>query len=331
MRGIIGITLRGALAAFLLATTARAQVPGPEVAPSAQPSIPAEAPRSVPPEAFRSPEDGFAAFLAAVQSGDDRRLQRVIGSANMPLVRDIDPGVARQGRERFLAAHGEKAEILRPAPDRAVLQVGAEGWPLPLALVRRGNTWRFDSAAARQEVLDRHVGRNELDTIETLRAIADAQDEYARTAGRAGAFRAYAQRLFSTPGQRNGLYWATAPGEPESPLGPLLAAASAGGASRTRSDTPQPYHGYLFSILDGQGPAAPGGAYDYVVNGRMIGGWAVIATPHRYGSTGIMTFMISHQGDIWQANFGPETARIAAGITRFEPGEGWEKATEQRP
>jgi hypothetical protein len=328
MIGMIGSTLRGSLVALMLASPAWAQTPAPDAAATPPAGVPAEAPRTIAPRAFASPEEGFAAFVAAMRSGEMRRLERVIGSANMPLVRDIDPGVARLARERFLAAQAEKSEILRPAPDRAMLQVGTDGWPLPLPLVRRGNSWRFDSAAARQEILDRRIGRNELDTIETLRALADAQDEYARTAGRQGAFSAYARRFFSTPGQRDGLYWDAPPGEPGSPLGPMLAAASAGGYGRTRGDTPQPFHGYLFRILERQGAAAPGGAADYVVNGRMIGGWAAIATPYRYGSTGIMTFMVSHGGDIWQANLGPETARIAAGITSFDPGEGWEKVAE---
>jgi hypothetical protein len=322
------VTALVALAILLRAGGAVAQGPGPEATPSPAAGIQAGAPRSVSPQSFRSPEDGFVAFVAALRSGDSHRLQRVIGSANMPLVRDADARIAGQARERFLAAHAEKAEIQQPAADRAVLQVGPDGWTLPLPLIRRGGVWRFDSAAARQEILDRRIGRNELDTVETLRAVAYAQDEYARAAGRHSASRAYAQRLFSTPGQRDGLYWGTVPGEPDSPIGPLLAAASAGGSSHARGDTPQPYHGYLFRILGSQGPDAPGGALDYVVNGRMIGGWAVIATPYRYGSTGITTFLISHHGDVWQANLGPETARIADGITTFNPAAGWEKVPE---
>jgi hypothetical protein len=247
----------------------------------------------------------------------------------MPLVRDADAAVRQHARDRFLEGYVEKAEIVHPTPDRAVLQVGNDGFPLALPMLQRGGLWRFDSGAARQEILDRRIGRNELDTIETLRAIADAQDEYVRTAGRQGAFRVYARRLFSTPGQRDGLFWPTGEGEPPSPLGPLAAAASAGGYARARpGDTPQPFHGYLFRILESQGPDAPGGEMAYVANGRMIGGWAVIATPFRYGSTGIMTFMISHHGDIWQANLGPETDRLAAGIIEFNPGPGWEKVSD---
>lgn len=253
----------------------------------------------------------------------------MIGSANMPLVRDADAAALRRARDRFLAGYAEKSEIVRPSPDRAVLQVGSDGFPLALPMVQQGGMWRFASGAARQEVLDRRIGGNELDTIQTLRAIADAQDDYARSAGRQGAFSAYARRFFSTPGQRDGLFWPTAANEPPSPLGPFAAAASAGSYARPRpGDAPQPFHGYLFRILERQGPDAPGGEIDYVVNGRMIGGFAVIATPYRYGSTGIMTFLISHHGDVWQANLGPETVRLAAGITAFNPGPGWEKVAE---
>ena len=174
-----------------------------------------------------------------------------------------------------------------------------------------------------------NAGVNQLDTIETLRAMADAQQDYARTAGRQGGLRAYARRFFSTPGRRDGLYWPSAEGEPESPLGPLAAAASAGGYGRAqRGDRPEPYHGYVYRILERQGPAAPGGAMDYVVNGRMIGGFAIIASPARYGSTGIKTFMISHDDVVWEQDLGPATARAAAEMEAFNPDEDWQRVPE---
>ncbi|MBX9749299.1 MAG: DUF2950 domain-containing protein [Roseococcus sp.] len=313
----------GALAALLHSTPALAQAPAEPQAAEA------EAPRPVPPQAFRSPEEGFAALVAALRASHQGQLQRVIGSANMRLVLDADAAARRAAFERFLAGYAAKSEILRPTPDRAVLQVGPDGFPLALPMVQRGGAWRFDSGAARQEILDRRIGRNELDTIQTLRAVADAQDEFARGAGRQGASSTYARRFFSTPGQRDGLFWPTAADEPPSPLGPFVAVASAGGYAQPRpGDRPQPYHGYIFRILESQGPDAPGGALDYVVNGRMIGGWAVIAAPFRYGSTGIMTFLVSHGGDVWQANLGPDTARLAAGITAFNPGQGWERVRD---
>jgi len=208
--------------------------------------------------------------------------------------------------------------------------VGADAWPLPMPMVQRGGAWRFAAAAGAQEIIDRRIGRNELDTIETLRAIVDAQAEFAATAGRQGAFRTYARRFFSTPGTRDGLYWATAPGEAQSPLGPLAAAASTGGYGLAgRGDgPPQPFHGYFFRILESQGPSAPGGAFDYVVNGRMIGGFAVLAVPAQYGVSGIQSFIVNHQGVVYQGNLGPETTRIARGITAFDPGPGWSAVPE---
>ncbi|MBR0650382.1 DUF2950 domain-containing protein [Roseomonas terrae] len=282
----------------------------------------------MPPASFRTPEQGFAALVAALRAPGNAQALRVLGTAGTRLIRSGDPVEDRMARQRFLAAYDEKAEILRPGPDRAELQVGDDGWPLPLVLVRLGDAWRFDTAAATQEIVDRRIGRNELDTIDTLRELARAQDDYARTAGRSGALRAYARRFFSTPGQHDGLYWESAPGEPDSPLGPLFAAASAGGYARSRGDTPQPFHGYLFRMLESQGAAAAGGATDYVVNGRMIGGFAAIAWPAQYGVSGIKTFMVSYHGEVWERDLGPETARAAARIASFDPGDGWTRVAE---
>jgi hypothetical protein len=298
------------------------QVPEPSEPPAAQ--APARRGTKVLPQPFPTPEEGFAALAEAVRAQDVPRMIRILGVDARPLIGSGDPAADRAVRERFAAAYAAKHEIQRPTPDRAELQVGEDGWPMPIPMLRRRGVWRFDAAAGAQELVRRRIGRNELDTIETLRAIADAQDEYARGAGRQGGFRTYARRFFSRPGARDGLYWPSAEGEPESPLGPLAATASAGGYARARQgDEPRPYHGYFFRILEGQGPAAPGGAMDYVVNGRMIGGFAVIAWPARHGASGIKTFLISHHGSVWERDLGPRTAAIAGGITRFDPGEGW--------
>jgi hypothetical protein len=330
-----GAAVAGRLALILMALAAApaalAQAPAVPAAPPAAAATPeaAEAPRPIPPQAFRTPEDGFAALVAALRSARDRDAVRVLGSAGLRLVRSGDPVADRAARERFLREYDTRAEILRPAPGRAELQVGADGWPLPLPMLERAGAWRFDTAAAGQAIIDRRIGRNELDTIATLRAIADAQDEFAATAGRDGALRFYARRLFSSPGRRDGLYWPTAEGEPPSPLGPLVAAASAGGYGRAAEGAPQPYQGYVFRMLDRQGAAAPGGAIDFrAPDGRMLGGWAAIATPARYGVSGIMTFMVSHHGVVWERDLGPDTARLAAAITAFDPGPGWARVAE---
>ncbi|HYZ31618.1 MAG TPA: DUF2950 domain-containing protein, partial [Crenalkalicoccus sp.] len=282
------------------------------------------------PLAFPSPERGFAAMAQAAQRQDQQELLRILGGGARALIRSGDPTADRAALRRFAEAYAEKAEIQRPAPDRAELLVGRDAWPLPIPMVRRNGSWRFDAKQGALELVNRRIGRNELDTIEALHAIVDAQDEYARTAGRQGAFRAYARRFFSTPGTHDGLYWPTLDGQAESPLGALAAAASAGGygLSRDPADAPRPFHGYLFRMLEAQGPHAPGGATDYVVDGRMIGGFGVIAWPAQYGVSGIQTFLVSHAGTVYQRNLGPETARLARGITAFDPGPGWERVAE---
>ncbi len=323
---MIRTSLRGALAALLLIPgVASAQTPGPAEPPPAP--VRREAPVQ---QSFQTPEAGFTALVAALRAPGDREALRVLGLAGMRLLRSGDPVADRAARDAFLAAYDSKAEILRPNADRAVLQVGEDGWPLPLVLLRRGGAWRFDTAAAAQELLDRRIGRNELDTIDTLRELVRVQEEYARGPGQHGALRAYARRFVSSPGQRDGLYWPTQPGEPESPLGPLAAEASAEGYGHAASTgaAPQPFHGYLFRILEGQGPAAPGGTLDYVVSGRMIGGFAVIAWPARYGVSGIKTFMVSHDGVVWERDLGSDTARAARVITRFDPGTGWRRVPD---
>jgi hypothetical protein len=306
---------------------AAAQTPAPAADEAAEPR-PAP-PRPVQPRAFRSPEDGFGALIAALRADDDRALLGILGSAGQRLVRSGDRVMDREARRSVIDAYAVRSEILRPEPGRAVLQIGADDWPMPIPMIERAGAWRFDAAAATQEIVDRRIGNNELDTIETLRAMADAQDDYARTAGRSGGLRAYARRFFSTPGQRDGLYWPTGEDGVESPLGPLAAAASAGGyARRQRGDRPEPYNGYVYRILERQGPSAPGGTMDYVVNGRMIGGFAIIAHPARYGSTGIKTFMISHDGVVWEQDLGPDTEREATAIDAFDPGPGWERVPD---
>lgn len=306
------------LSLLLVGPVALAQTAGEATPPTA------EAPRPpVPPQNFRSAEEGFAALAAAIAGHDERALLRILGEAARRLIRSGDPVADRVARDGFAASYVARNSITLLAPDRATLQTGADEWPFPIPMVRRGATWRFDARLGGQEIVDRRIGRNELDTIQTLLAIADAQVDFARTAGREGPFRAYARRFFSTAGQRDGLFWPSAAGEAPSPLGPLVAAASQGGYALPVDGAPTPVHGYLFRMLEAQGPAAPGGARSFLVNGRMIGGFAVLATPAQYGNSGIMSFMVSHDGVVWQRDLGPQTARIARSITAFDPGEEW--------
>lgn len=318
-RRSITLLLGGVLVALPWLALAQEPAAG---APAPGPARPAPSePR--PGIAFPTPEFGFAAMAKAARAHDERQMLRILGEAARPLVHSGDPAADRAGFDRFADAYDEKAEIFYPAPDRAVLQIGKDDWPLPIPMIRRGGTWHFDPSDGVQEMVNRRIGRNELDTIQVLLAIVDAQDEYARTTGRQGGFQIYARRLFSTPGTHDGLYWATEPGESPSPLGPLAAAAS--GVVRGADDKPTPYHGYIFRLLERQGPNAPGGEMDYVVGGRLIGGFGVIATPAQYGVTGIQTFLVSHSGVVYERNLGPGTSRIAPGITAYDPGPGWQK------
>jgi hypothetical protein len=324
---LLRLLVAGAVACVPPLALAQEEEPAPAEQTRPQPARRA----AVQPQAFPSPEAGFNALIEAARAGDERRLIGILGEASRPLIQSGDPADDRATRERFTAAAAEKTEILRPSPDAARLQVGNDGWPLPIPMVRNGNAWRFDPGRGVQAMIDRRIGRNELDTIEVLRAIADAQREYADTEGRQGVFQAYARRFFSAPGKHDGLYWATDEGEKESPLGPLAAAAVATGVVRSADDKPTPFHGYVFRMLEKQGPNAPGGAMDYVVDGRMVGGFGVIATPAQWGVTGVQVFLVSHSGQVYQRNLGPNTARIAAGITAYDPGPGWQEVQEAGP
>jgi Protein of unknown function (DUF2950) len=204
-----------------------------------------------------------------------------------------------------------------------VLTVGDDGWPFPAPLVKKGDQWAFDAAAGREEVVNRRVGANELAAIQTLLAVVDAQRSYASADPDRNGIANYAAKFISTPGKKDGLYWETKAGEAQSPLGPLVGAASAQGYKA--STKPQPYHGYLFRIIAAQGKGAPGGAYDYRVKGRLFGGFAVVAYPASYGLSGVKTFIVNHDGIVYEKDLGPATATTAAAMSAYNPDKTWEK------
>jgi hypothetical protein len=208
---------------------------------------------------------------------------------------------------------------------KAIVEVGKTGWTLPIPVVKDGADWRFDVVAGVTEIVARQIGRNELGAIQTLLAIGDAERDYAELDPMKTGSPVYARRLKSLPGRKDGLYWPTAAGEPESPLGEQVANSQPDGSA------PGEHYGYNFRLLYGQGPAASGGAHDYIVNGRMIGGFGVIAWPVEYGETGIMTFIVNYKGEVYQQDLGPQTVQRAALITSFNPDKGWEKADTTPP
>ena len=270
---------------------------------------------------FETPGDAIGALVAAAKASDIKGIEAILGPGARDIVELGDEVADRSTRDAFLAAYDAKHQIVQISDDRAGLLIGQDGWPFPIPLVRRNGQWQFDAAAGREEVLFRRIGRNELSAIQVCLAYVAAQDEYAALDPQNDGARGYAQRIVSSAGKKDGLYWPSQAGEEQSPLGELAAAASAEGY---RAGTGRnPYHGYYYRILKGQGPKAPGGAFDYVVRGQMIGGFGLVAYPAEYGNSGVMTFVVNHQGVIFQKDLGRATAQIASRMTTFNPDQSW--------
>lgn len=272
-------------------------------------------------ELFKSPGDAAAALAAAARSGNVDQLDSILGARGREIVSSGDRVADAADRERFLAAYDNRHSITEQQ-DKATLVIGQDEFPFPIPLVRVRGRWKFDTEAGRNEILYRRIGRNELAAIQASLAFADAQNEYAAK-DRGQGVGTYAQRIISRPGKKDGLYWETAPGEEPSPLGDIAAEAAAEGYRA--GEKPQPFHGYYYKILKGQGPAAPGGAIDYVAGGKMIGGFGLLAYPADYGNSGIMSFIVNHDGTVYQKDIGLATRRIAANMRNFNPDKGWEK------
>jgi hypothetical protein len=275
--------------------------------------------QSSPLRSFPTAEAAADALADAVRKKDDKALGAMLGAS----WNELAPGNDREDEEtraKFVKAWDESHKLLPQGDDRVLVAAGTTGWVSPLPIVKQGSEWRYDVEAGRKEIQARTIGRNELAVVQTLLAIVDAQRDYASLDPMKTGMNVYARRLLSSPGSKDGLYWDARPGEPASPLGPLVAKAQTGEGQE------KGYYGYRFRLLYSQGPDAPGGAYDYLVKGRMVGGFAVIAWPVKYGETGVMTFMTSHSGDVYEQDLGPDTAQEAAAIALFNPGKGWEKA-----
>jgi hypothetical protein len=274
---------------------------------------------------FSSPEDAAKALGAASRAGDVKALENILGPGSASLIRSGDSVADRRGRERFAQAYEEASKVERQGDAKAILLIGKDEWPMPIPIVKGKDGWRFDAKQGSEEVLNRRVGRNELSAVQAMLAYVDAQREYYLRNPRGDKLLHYAQKFDSARGKRDGLYFPTKAGEAPSPLGPLFAKAKAAGYSKDEDGLPDPYFGYRYRILKAQGADAPGGAYDYVVQGRMIGGFALIAWPASYGNSGVMTFIVNHDGVVYEKNLGPGTATAAGKITRFNPDKTWKR------
>lgn len=271
---------------------------------------------------FPSAEDAVQALIEAVRAEGEGALLAIFG----PEVEALSSGDEVEdhaARQRFLDAAAEGVAIEADGEDYALLNLGKDQWPFPIPMVKEAQGWRFDTEAGLDELVNRRVGRNELYTIAVVRAVVDAQHEYASQA-RTGQGHEFARRFLSSEGRRDGLYWPAGEGEPESPLGPLIVSAVAEGYHREEGGGPQPYHGYLFRLLTAQGSHAPGGAMSYLEGERLTKGFAVLAYPVEYGQSGVMSFIANQRGIVYQKDLGEETAQTAASMTAYDPDPGWD-------
>ncbi len=276
---------------------------------------------------YASAEEAVKDFVSAIKSDNNKELLSIFGPDAKKLISSGDPVSDRQRREKFIAEYDSKNSLAREGK-KMVLIIGEKDWPFPIPLIEKGDEWFFDTKAGEEEILNRRIGENELDTIQTMLAIVDAQREYAMMKEREDdGLPEYAQKFWSDPGKKNGLYWQTKEGEEPSPIGPLVAEAiKAGYKKKQAGEKPSPYHGYFYKILTAQEKNAPGGAFDYIVKGKMIGGFAVVAYPAQYGNSGVMTFMVNHDGVVYQKDLGRDTSQKAQAMKKFDPDKTWKKA-----
>ena len=277
-------------------------------------------------QAFKTPDEAASALVSAAKTGDWKAIITVLGSDGEDIVSSGDEVADAATRQKFVAAYDTKHQITMEGDNKAVMVIGQEDFPLPIPLVRKDDMWRFDTAAGRVEILARRIGKNELDTIQACLAYVDAQNDYAdkdRTGAGKGT---YAQQIVSSPGKKDGLYWPDAQGNDPAPLGEFFAEATKQGYRVGGGRTP--YHGYYYKILTKQGAAAPDGELEYVVRGKMIGGFALVAYPAVYRNSGVMTFIVNHNGQVYQKDLGPHTARLAERMSSYNPDPTWQKVSE---
>jgi hypothetical protein len=283
---------------------------------------------SAPQRGFSSPDEALSALKLATKADDMASIDAIFG----PDLKDLLSGDPKQDSLEFASfakSLGQYATWVRKADDRFVLDIGDQNWPMPVPLVRKGGAWLFDTAAGKEEVLNRRIGEDELNAIGVCRVYVQAQREYASEDRDGTGMLKFAQRIKSSPGTKDGLYWPVAAGGDPSPFGPLVADAHAEGyGGKTAEGTPQPYKGYRFRVLTAQGPSAPGGAYGYIINGNMVAGFAMVAFPAHWGESGVMTFIVNQWGKVYQCNLGEQSADVAGAMASFDPDSSWTPVSE---
>jgi hypothetical protein len=276
---------------------------------------------------FTSPDEAVKAMVTAIKANDTGELMLMFGPDMKGLFLSGDEVADKAGKENFIRAYEEKNRLETFSGSKAILYVGNNDWPMPIPIVKKGNNWHFSSQDGKREILQRRIGRNELNTIQTCKAHVDAQMDYVSRDYNSDGLFEYAQKFLSIPGKKDGLYWETKEDEEKSPLGIFFAnAAREGYFPKDGKNKPIPFHGYYYRILKEQGKDAPGGAYSYVVKGKMVNGFALVAYPAKYGNSGVMTFIVNKDGMVYQKDFGVNTAKIVKNIRAYDPDKTWKKA-----
>jgi hypothetical protein len=277
---------------------------------------------------FASPDEAIKALQAATEAKNKAALQEIFGAEVRELLTGDEVQDANNA-QRFAAAMAQGCHPVKEGEDKITLEVGTNNWPMPIPLVKADGQWRFDTAAGKEEIINRHIGKDELHALGVCRAYVDAQKKYAGANPAAGGGVTYAQKFKSAPGKKDGLYWPSAENEPASPFGPLVAEAHAEGYGQNKGSGPHPFHGYYFRILTRQGGAAPGGKKDYLSHGNLTAGFALVAYPEHWDQSGIMTFIIANDGKVFQRNLGEKTSRIAGAMKEYNPDGEWTLVQDQ--
>jgi hypothetical protein len=275
---------------------------------------------------FSTPGEASEALISALTNEDQDALLKILGPDSKEILSSGDETEDKDNRDQFVQRYRQMHRLVNEPDGTTTLYIGAENWPAPIPLVHKGTTWYFDTEAGKQEILYRRIGENELTVMHVCQELVDAQKEYYSQPHDGDSEGQYAQRILSQPGKHNGLYWETPSGETESPLGPLVASAETEGYTENANQQPQPFHGYYFRVLKGHGPAKPGNVRSYLVDGKMTRGFAFVAYPAEYRSSGVMTFLVDQDGVVYEKNLGPRTAEIAKSLARYERNGSWRKA-----